>query len=79
MKKDVIDIKAESKEMAEKLARGVWAVCPDAEIRLFYPRTWQGPSAYQGAAGAGGCGGQPVCRKGCNWQPLPAAPQQEAE
>lgn len=64
MNKEVIDIKAGTKEMAEKLARGVWAVCPDAEIRLFYPISWQGPSAYPGAAGAGGCGSKPVLQNG---------------
>lgn len=38
MSKEVITIKAQSQEMAEKLARGVWAVCPDAEIKLSYPK-----------------------------------------
>lgn len=40
MSKEVITIKAQSQEMAEKLARGVWAVCPDAEIKLSYPKPW---------------------------------------
>lgn len=40
MSKEVITIKAQSQEMAEKLARGVWAVCQDAEIKLSYPKPW---------------------------------------
>ncbi|HBQ8740422.1 TPA: hypothetical protein L9B09_003773 [Klebsiella pneumoniae] len=40
MSKEVITIKAQSQEMAERLARGVWAVCPDAEIKLSYPKPW---------------------------------------
>ncbi|EPY4576224.1 hypothetical protein FMK65_07820 [Klebsiella variicola] len=40
MNKEVITIKAQSREMAEKLARGVWAVCPEAEIKLSYPKPW---------------------------------------
>lgn len=40
MSKEVITIKAQSQEMAEKLARGVLAVFPDAEIKLSYPKPW---------------------------------------
>ncbi|MGK9174162.1 hypothetical protein KXR87_13155 [Yokenella regensburgei] len=37
MEKQTIVIRANSKEMAEKLYRGVWAVCPDADIQLHWP------------------------------------------
>ena len=37
MAKEIVEIRAHSKEMAERLRRGVWAVCPDADIRLWWP------------------------------------------
>lgn len=37
MVKELIEIRACSKEMAERLYRGVLAVCPDADIRLCWP------------------------------------------
>nr|DAL65917.1 MAG TPA_asm: hypothetical protein [Caudoviricetes sp.] len=37
VEKEIIEIRANSKEMAERLRRGVWAVCPDADIRLWWP------------------------------------------
>lgn len=37
MAKEIVEIRAHSKEMAERLYRGVWAVCPDADIRLWWP------------------------------------------
>ncbi|WP_130958652.1 hypothetical protein [Klebsiella pneumoniae] len=40
MSKEVITIMAQNQEMAEKLARGVWLVYPDAEIKLSYTKLW---------------------------------------
>lgn len=56
MSKEIIEIRADNKEKAEMLARGVWAVCPDAEIRIFYPISWAYGSGAGGAYGAGACG-----------------------
>lgn len=53
MSKEIINITADTKELCEKLARGVWAVCPDAEIRLFYQVEYVlfcGPTAGVGGA-----------------------------
>lgn len=56
MPKEIIEIRANTKEKAETLARGVWAVCPDAEIKLFYPISWV-PCSARGVAGSAGARG----------------------
>ena len=39
MSKEVITIRLKAKRWRRSW-RGVWAVCPDAEIKLSYPKPW---------------------------------------